>query len=51
MRPGNKDLQNHLIIVCKCDFGGLDGIKQLDFVEAERGIAVNKTVQRGDTDN
>jgi hypothetical protein len=40
-----------LMIVCKCNFDGLDGIKQLDFVEAERGITVKNPVQRGDTDN
>ena len=39
------------MIVYKCNFDGLDGIKQLDFVEAERGITVNKPVQRGNTHN
>ena len=39
------------MIVCKCSFDGFDGTKQLDFVEAERDITVNKPVQRGDTDN
>lgn len=38
------------MLVCKCNFDGLDVIKQLDFVEAERGITVNKPSQRGDTD-
>lgn len=46
-----KTCGKYLMIVCKCNFDGLDGIKQPDFVEAERGITVNKPVQRGDTDN
>lgn len=39
------------MIVCKCNFDRLDGIKQIDFVEAKSGITVNKPVQQGDTDN
>ena len=37
--------------VRKSNFDVLDVMKQLDFVEAERGITVNKPVQRGDTHN
>jgi hypothetical protein len=38
------------MIVCKCNFDGLDGVKQRN-VEAERGITVNNPVQRGDADS
>jgi hypothetical protein len=39
------------MIVCMCNLDGLDVMKQLDFVEAERGITVNKFVQRRGTHN